>query len=294
MALGSIADWLVTLGRTLALWGGALLLLASTLSFYQGWGRWRRSSVVDETPQSDIGALDAPGVVHVRGEIVTQTPHDTFHSPIGDDERTVLSAWEIEERYDKIGNESWEKSAWGVRSTPFSLSDGTGRIRVDLDDIVVGNETDDVFTPETLLTSTGVSVDGLRCEFESFDVRVRTGYDESPPPRIADFLERTDGISVGPMTTALGRINVDDSERRYREQTLQLGDEVSIVGRAIPHGTDSPARHADDVVLTQTDETTVYLSVPPLDEATDIGGPLLFGVFTGLVGIALLAIRAVI
>lgn len=159
----------------------------------------------------------------------------------------------------------------------------------------MGNETGDVFTPETILTSEGVSTEGLRCEFESFDVQVETDYGESPPRRLSDFLETTDGVSVGPMTTALGSLAVDESKRKYRAQTLQPGDRVSVVGRATPRRENAAtATRPSDLAVTQTTDSTVYLTEPPADEATDVGGSLLLGGLTGVVGVALLAVRFVI
>ena len=56
----------------------------------------------------------------------------------------------------------------------FTSPTGPKKILVDIDDEVVGNETDDVFTPETILVSEGVSLEDLRCEFETFSVHIET------------------------------------------------------------------------------------------------------------------------
>lgn len=289
-----VLDWLRILARELALWGGVLLLLASVLSFYAGWNRRKRSSLVEETPRRDITGVRSPGTVRVRGEIVAQAEQDIFTSPIKADEDCVLSAWEIEERYDTPKNNSWEKSAWGVQAVPFYLSDGTERVLVDVDDVVVGNETEDVFTPETVLASAGVSVEGLRCEFEAFEVHVETDYEESPPRRIREFLRTTDGVSLGPMTTDLGDAVVDASQRKYHEETLQPGDELSIIGHVAPRRRDVESTgHPHDLVFTQSGEATLRLSEQPFDEVADGGGQLLFGLLTGIVGAGLLAIRYV-
>jgi hypothetical protein len=285
-----VVDWIGGLLRELALWGGVLLLLVGALSLYMGWQQRQRSSLVDETPRSDVAAVDAPGTVRVRGNIEPRT--DTFTAPITGDRNCVLSAWEIEEMYDTPKTRSWEKSAWGVRAVPFYVSDGTGRLLVDVDDEVVGNETSDVFTPETLVVSTGVSVEGLQCAFESFEHHVETGYGESPPRRVERFVRNTDGLSTGPMVTDLGGYVVDESKRRYLEQTLQPGDEVSVIGHASARRdagatTDRP----DNLVLTQAADTALRLSERPFDEMADGRGALVFGVLAGAVGVALLAAR---
>lgn len=288
-----VVDWLGSLVREFALWGGVLFLLASVLSFYQGWNQRALASVIEETPRSDISEIRSPGTVRIRGEIVPRAEHATFASPIKGDENCVLSAWEIKELYDTPKTRSWEKSAWGVHAVPFYVSDGTEKILVAINDEVVGNETDDVFTPETLLASAGVSIDGLRCEFEEFDVHVETGYEESPPRRVAEFVENTDGISADPMAADSGLV-VDASKRKYLEQTLQSDDEISIIGYATPRR-EARESTADpgELVLTQAAEATLRLSERPLEEIRDGGGSLLFGALTGVVGIALLATRFV-
>jgi len=56
-----------------------------------------------------------------------------------------------------------------------------------------------------------VSIEGLRCEFKTFDDHIETGYEESPPRRVSEFVENTDGISVDPMATNLEDYIVDHS-----------------------------------------------------------------------------------
>ena len=289
-----VIDLLATLTREIALWGGVLLVLASGLSFYWGWNKRKLASVVAEVPRQAIGEVRSPGVVRIRGEITPRVEQDTFTSPIKSDEKCVLSAWEIKEKYDTPKTNSWERSAWGVRAVPFFLSNDDAEILVDVDDVVVGNETDDVFTPETILSVEGVSVDGLQCEFETFDVHVETDYGESPPGRVKEFVDQTDGLSVDPMTTTAGEYVVDSSKRKYFEQTLSSGDTVSVLGYARPRrdGMDS-ATHPADLVLTRTAESVLYLSERPLDELPNGGGALLFGLLTGILGAGLLAFRFV-
>lgn len=286
-------EWLGGLVRELALWGGVLLFLAGVLSLYQGWNQRQLASLIDETPRSDIADVRSSGTARVRGEIVPQAERDTFTSPITGDDNCVLSAWEIKEQYDTPKTNSWERAAWGVRAVPFYLSDGTEKILVDIDDEVVGNETDDVFTPETILVSEGVSLEDLRCEFETFDVHIETDYEESPPRRVSAFLETTDGISVDPMATDLGDATVEQSKRKYLEQTLQSGDEISVIGSVVPQreGMESAA-HPRDLVFTQTDAMPLRLSEQSYDDIADGGGALLFSALTSLSGVALLALWA--
>lgn len=288
-----VVDLLGSVFRELALWIGVLFLLASVLSVYQGWNQRKLSSLVDETPRSDITEVRSPGTVRIRGEIMPQSEHDPFTSPIKGDEHCVLSAWEIKEMYDTPKTKSWERSAWGVNAVPFYVSDGTEKLLVDIDDEVVGNETNDVFTPETLLTSEGVSMEGLRCEFESFEVHAETEYEESPPRRVEEFVRTTDGISTDPMASDFGLV-VDASKRKYLEQTLQPGDEISVIGSATPRReTVASTAHPDDLVLTQTAEPALHLSERSFDEIPTGRGALLFGALSGVVGVALLATKVV-
>ena len=292
--LASSTSFIDSIAREIALWGGVLLLLASVLSFYTGWNKRKLAGVISETPRRPIAEVRSPGVIRIRGEISPRVPRETFTSPIKGDENCVLSAWEIKEKYDSPKTKSWERSAWGVKTVPFSLSNDDAELLVEIDDEVVGNETDDVFTPETLLSADGVSVEGLQCEFEAFDAHVETDYDESPPGRVAEFLEHTDGLSVDPMTTLAGDFSVDASKRKYSEQTIKSGDTVSILGYARPRrdGMESTA-HPADLVVTPTNESTLYLSQRPFDEMPNGGGVLVFGLLTGVLGTGLLAFRFV-
>lgn len=268
-----------------ALWGGSLLLVVAVLSFYHGWKRRKLSSRLAETPRTDIGAIASPGVVRVRGTIHTAPDADPFRPPFEGGRECVLSAWEIEEMYDTVKNRNWEPAAWGVRSVPFCIEDSSGRLRIEIEDRTVGNETEEVFTPGRLLVSDGVAIDGLQCELDSFDVHVETDYEETPPRRIREFTAATDGVSADPMTTGLV---VDASKRRYREGWLRPGDEVSVLGYASRRESTPKATGDEAYVLTDAEETTLYVSSKPFEEYSDGGGSVLFGVFAGVIGVGLL------
>lgn len=293
--LASIAGWLGAVVRELALWSGVLLLLASGFSLYRGWNRRQLSELIDETPSSEVSEVRSPGTVRVRGRVVPWTDRDTFESPIKGDEGCVLSAWEIREKYDAPKSSGWENAARGVRSTPFYLTDDTGEILVDLDDEVVGNETGEVITPEAVLASAGVATESVHCEFETFDLHVETDYGESPPPRLAKFLKRTEGVSLDPMVSEFGGSVVDESKRRYYEETAQAGDEVSIVGEVVPRRENVEATaHPADLAFTSSADARLHLSERAFEEFTDGDGMLLFGALFGVAGFALLAVQFLI
>jgi len=293
--VASVGGWFGAVLRELALWAGVLLLLVGGLSLYRGYARRQLSELVDETPESDVTEVRSEGTARVRGRVVPRTDRDTFESPIKGDEDCVLSAWEIRELYDAPKSNSWENAARGVRSVPFALADDTGKILVDIDDTVVGNETGEVVTPEAILASAGVATESVHCEFETFDVHLETGYDESPPGRTAEFLARTDGVSLDPMVSDFGGSVVDGSKRRYLEETVQAGDEISIVGSVVPRRQGAEVTtEPSDLVFTASADTPLRISERPFEELTDGGGLLLFGILAGLAGGALLALRFVV
>ncbi|MUV86497.1 hypothetical protein GJ631_07925 [Natronomonas sp. CBA1123] len=287
MLVAFVGGWFGDILGELALWSGVLLVFASVLALYSAWKRREIATLVDETPRVDIGDIESPGLVRVRGT-VAPSAEGTFISPIAGDRECVLSAWEIEEQYDTPKTNSWESAAWGVRSERFHIEDATGTLSVAINDRTVGNETGDVFTPEKLLVSDGVAVDGLQCAFGTFETEVETDYEESPPKRIRDFLAATPGVSVDPMATDLV---VDASKRRYSEATLQPGDSVSLLGH-VSRQDDSvaPQGESERFVITPSEESTLYLSTEPFDDVPDGSGAVLFGVLVGAVGIGLLIV----
>lgn len=288
MLVAFVGGWLGELLGELALWGGVLLVFASVLSLYSAWKRRQVATLVDETPRVGIGDIEPPGLVRVRGTVVPPE-EGTFSAPITGERECVLSAWEIEEQYDTPKTNSWESAAWGVRSEPFGVEDATGTLSVAIDDRTVGNETDDVFTPERLLVSEGVAFDRLQCEFDSFETEVETDYEDSPPKRIREFLKTTPGVSVGPMATDLV---VDASKRRYSEATLQPGDEVSLLGHVRQKSDSAAPRGGSEerFVVAPSEESTLYLSTEPFDDVPDGSGAVLFGALVGAVGIGLLVV----
>ncbi|MFB6121873.1 MAG: hypothetical protein ABEJ78_00230 [Haloferacaceae archaeon] len=261
---------------------GALLLTVGILAIYIGWKRRQRAAAVADTPLQAAGDVDEPGLVRVRGTVTTGPYGETFRSPVGDEPECVLAAWEIEEKPETGPTRSWERAAWGVRSVPFALEDDTGRVYVDPGTHTVGNETDDVVTPESVLASNGVAVEGLVCEFDGVDVAVETDYGEDPPRHVRRFLEATDGVSADPMSPG-----VAESKRRYSERVLAPGDAVSVLGAAHPRRGGVAASAADAFVVEPGGETT-YLSTGRLDELPDGRGNLWTGAVFAAVGVALL------
>ncbi|WP_222916157.1 hypothetical protein [Natrinema sp. SYSU A 869] len=78
-----VGSWFASVLQELALWVGALLLLASVLSAYVGWKQRRKALLVGETPRSEAADVRSPGVVRVRGTVVPNGEKTTFTSPFG-------------------------------------------------------------------------------------------------------------------------------------------------------------------------------------------------------------------
>lgn len=280
-----LPDWLVAVLEEVALGGGALLLVCGGLLCYFGWDQRRTAALLADADPVSPEEAEPGTLARVRGT-VTATADGTLASPVADRE-CVLAGYEIEEQYDTPADTTWEQAAWGVTSVPFAVESDGGRLLVDVGDHVVGNATEDVFTPESVLVSAGVSTPEVRCRFERFDTHLETDYGEAPPPRLARFLDATDGLSTDPMASTP---TVDESRRRYREGWLRPGDEVSVLGTVTRRAdADTAAGHPDEMVLTGGDETPLRLSAEPLDAGGGGTGAILTGLAFGAVGLALLA-----
>ncbi|MDS0279402.1 hypothetical protein NDI85_16515 [Halomicroarcula sp. S1AR25-4] len=284
MSLLALPEWLVAVLEEVALGGGALLLVCGGLMCYVGWDQRQTAALLADADHVTPAEAEPDTLVRLRGTVAT-TADGTFASPIADRE-CVLAGYEIDEQYDTPTDSTWEQAAWGVTSVPFAIEADGDRLLVDVEDTVVGNGTDDVFTPESVLVSDGVSLPAVRCRFERFDTHVETDSGETPPPRLAQFLDSTDGLSTEPLASTP---TVDESKRRYREGWLRPGDEVSVLGtvsRRADAGT--VTGHPDELVLTDDEETPLRLSADPLDGG-DGTAALLTGLGTGAVGLASLA-----
>jgi len=97
------------------------------------------------------------------------------------------------------------------------------------------------------------------------------------------------------MATNLEDYIVDHNRRKYLEQTLEPGDQLSVIGSAVPRreGMESAA-YPRDLVFTQTDETAPPLSEQSYDNIADGGSALLVSALTSISGIALLILWAIL
>lgn len=231
--------------------GGALLVIAGVVGRY-GRRQHRRRSLVAGTPTTDVRAIDDEGRIELTGTVVAD---ETFDSPIQDDE-SVLAAWEIEEWNESGTSDMWETRATGVYTRAFALDDGTGEVRIEIDDRVAGEDsghTDIKLGPVDLdrTISSGVSVEDVWCSFEHFRAETTVPPDADPPERIAQFVQGEAGIS--PQTgsiTNLVDVGTKHGERRYYEGTIEPGQEIYLLGTAEATSDATYPLGPDDVVIT--------------------------------------------
>lgn len=235
--------------------GGLALLFGSATAYY-GYRRWRLARRLTSTPTTALGDL-TPGEVKIEGTVQAA---DADPSPIGQDDRTVLAAWQVEQwhEYDDEGKPSrWETEGTGITATPFTVADDTGQVTVDPEgdgEMLVdggglragGNLAAGVvhsyvglggLLPEA---SNGVTVENVVTEFEGFEVVREVGAEETAPDHIQDFqaIQPTIDPAIAPMG-ATGSGN-GHGDRRYYEATIQDGDQVTVLGQVRASETDGP------------------------------------------------------
>jgi hypothetical protein len=211
----------------------------------------RRQSLVTGTETTAVRDIDEEGLVELKGRVRSE---DTFESPIrGTD--SAVAAWEIEEWDERGSSEMWETLASGVYATPFTLDDGTGEVRVEVGDHVVGEshqQTEISLGPVDLdrFLSAGVSVDDVFCSFERFAAETTVPPDADPPERIAAFIAGEDDISEATDSiTNVVDVGNAHGERRYYEGGVAPGEEVYLLGEAQAGDDATYPLGPDDVVV---------------------------------------------
>ncbi len=230
----------------------------------------RRRRLVTETPTTEIRSLDSEGLVELNGEVAAT---ETFRSPIRNDE-SVLSAWEIDEWDESGTTDLWETRATGIYATPFSITDGTGEVRVDVGSHVTGEDGghfDIELGPIDLdrKLSSGVSVENVLCSLEDFSVETTVPPDAEPPDRIAEFVRGESGLSSQTDSiTNVVDIGTKHGERRYYEGTIEPGQEIYLLGEARAASDATYPLGPDDVVIAppETGDGSVIVSDRSEDE----------------------------
>lgn len=191
-ALGAAVGWWPILHVTVVLVAAALWLL------YDGYGRWQRLRLVEDTATEPVRGV-AVGRTEVRGtcEPVDEPIRRPFST--GD---CVLAYWTVEE-YD----DGWTTIASGMEYAPFVVDDGTGSIRVDPPADATTRISD---RNRTRMRTTGPGIFGRRSE----------------PERVLEFQQSRD--DVDPPSSGLFR----GPKRRYTEAVLPPGEDVYVFGEA--------------------------------------------------------------
>lgn len=224
----------------LFLFGGGLFAI------YWGWTRYRRYTLIRDTPTANVRSM-AVGRVELEG--TARVAERSLEAPFTDDP-CLFADWQIEEyRYDPDDKDhDWVTIASGTRAVPFFLEDDTGRVLVNAD----GDADFDL------------SGDHQRT--------ITVGGTGSPPPAVDDFIhtprDDTDltgilGESVGGIAEAFtddGRIGDSSNRRRYTQNILPVDETVYVFGSAQPVPVEAvPDREAganEDLLAVETDDET--------------------------------------
>lgn len=280
-----VLDGLVSLAAEVAAGLGIMLLFAGGVGLYAGFMRRRRATAVEAASRFEPGEVHEPGVVQVRGTVTPRHEGAAFESPVGGVEDAVLAGWRVDEQVSTTGSSNDGRTLRGVTGVAFHVEGETGQLLVEPGEHVFGDEVGELLSP-TALAGADVVTDEVRAEFEPFGIRAGTDHGEAPPERVRRFLERTEGLSVEPMTPAAG----DTCAREFREGVVRVGDEVSVVGRAVPRAEGAETvTGAKRLVVRPDGETPLRVSVEPFEERGDGTGALLFGGVALALGLAVLA-----
>ncbi|MFC4359992.1 GIDE domain-containing protein [Halobium salinum] len=287
--------------------GGLGGCLFGLLLLWDGLSRRRQHRLVTRTETTEIRQLTETGRVEIEGEVVGPADgSETFTSPVGERPGTVLAGWAVEEWSERGKRQRWTTLASGVYSRPFVVDDGTGRVRVALDDRVVGGESvlstlrsvasDGTASGRGVAVDGGVTVDGVVCEFE-FLPTVEVGAGSTPPDHIRRFVAGERRLSEGTDSlTNLVDLGHAHGDRRYHEGTLAVGDDVYVLGHATADAKATTPLRAEDVVVTAVDDEPFVVSDRPeaalADRLEDYEGRLFVGAVVLLLGLGSVATGA--
>jgi hypothetical protein len=240
---------------------GVVLAGAGGFGLWWGYSRREPHELITETPTTEVRRLSEAGLVELKGEVAGPAAGaDAFASPIGGDE-ALVAAWTVEE-WDERGDHSrWRTLASGVRSVPFELDDGTGRVAVEVGDHADGG----LFTAGVdPAASDGVSFGDVLVEFDAYDTVRKVGAEEAAPASIREFVagERTVGPQSGSITNVIDVGNAH-GDRRYYEETFGPGERLYVLGRTYPRDPDPayPLRPGELVVTAPRDDDDGMLIV---------------------------------
>lgn len=178
--------------------GAVILVVGSLWLLYDGYTRWQRLRLVEDTATEPIRSV-AVGQTEVHG--TCEPVEEPIRRPFSAG-NCVLAYWTVEE-YD----DDWTTVAADMEYAPFVVDDGTGSIRVDPPSDATTRISERNRT-EIQITNTGVG--GRRSE----------------PPRVAEFLESRDDVDLPESGLVLR------PHRRYTEAVVRPGDDLYVFGNA--------------------------------------------------------------
>lgn len=256
--------------------GGIILLLVAAFAVIKGRRQHHKRALIEDTETTDVRNIKDEGLVELKGTVHADDPVD---SPIKG-EKSTLSAWEIEEWDERGDSGMWQTRAAGVYAAPFELDDGTGRIRVDVNDHVndtsTGTGIDDIQLSAIdvdRLLSDGISVDNIYASIDGFSVETSVPPDTDPPERIREFVqgETAIGTQTDSVTNSLD-VGTQHGERRYYEGTLGPNDDVYVLGEARATEDATHPLKPEDIVISSLDDGQFIISNKSEAELTESFG----------------------
>lgn len=211
----------------------------------------RHVEAIRSADQCAIADVDREGLVAISGEIRRA---DTIASPLRGFE-AAIAPWAIQERYPRreAPGYRWEVIAAGLWSGPFVLADGSDEIRVEIGDhrTTTGSSADQAegALGESRRRGQGrISTEEVLALFDTMAMVQSAEPGDETTDRIADFVDRLPG--VGSHAGHLGHLwgLLFGGKRLYYETTIDVGDEITIVGRAEAPVSTAP-RGPDDLVV---------------------------------------------
>jgi len=211
-------------------WLGISLLGVGVVACLWGYGRLSLYRTIAGTPTSDVADVDRPGVVELRGT-AKAAGGETITAPLSGQE-ALAAGWRVEE-WDQSGEDSshWQEKAEGYDSVPFGLDDGTAAIAVYPGSDATSSASVDLDFGDL---DHSVRVDDATVDFRTLEVVHQSAPGEEKPDRIDEFEGMRAVLRPQPETSGMMDLGKNHGERRYYEGTIEPGDEVYLLGRAVP------------------------------------------------------------
>ncbi|MFC7097256.1 hypothetical protein [Halobaculum marinum] len=188
---------------------------------------WRQYRAVAATPTTDLSRVEE-GPVEVKGTVTEASA--TAEPTIRGGPDPVVEAWEVEEWNERGDGARWKTLALGVDGGRFLLETDDGEIEVDVPTSSSGSFS----LPEALLSTgmTGVALDDVAVEVARMPY-AQVEPDERPPDRVRSFVHAHRDVD-GQTDSITNLIDIGNAhgERKYHSQTVEVGDEVYVLGRA--------------------------------------------------------------